>query len=133
VAAGRAELTSVAWLCLRDRRLLCVRSRDRDRFYLPGGKPEGDETLEQALVREAMEEVGISLADVRFAFAVQAPAHGQPEGTIVTMHCFYAEGPGEPRAAREIAELAWFAMEDRRRAAPAVQRAMDRLEAESFL
>jgi 8-oxo-dGTP diphosphatase len=133
VAAGRAELTSVAWLCLRDRRLLCVRSHDRDRFYLPGGKPEADETLEQALVREVMEEVGIRLADIRFAFAVRAQAHGQAEGTVVTMHCFHADGPGEPRAAREIAELAWFAMEDRALAAPAVQRALDRLEAESFL
>jgi 8-oxo-dGTP diphosphatase len=129
VAGRTAELTSVAWLCVRDGRLLCVRSHGRDRFYLPGGKPEDGETLEQALAREVQEEVGIGLQDVRAAFAVRAPAHGQPDGTFVTMHCFYAEGDGEPRAAREIAELAWFELPDRARAAPAVKRAMELLEA----
>jgi uncharacterized protein (TIGR00730 family) len=123
-----AELTSVAWLCVRDGRLLAVRSDGRDRFYLPGGKPEPGETLEQALVREVEEEVGLQLSDVRPAFTVRAPAHGQPGGTHVAMHCFYADADGAPKAAGEIAELTWLAHADRERAAPAVQLALAQLD-----
>ena len=122
------EVVSVAWLCVRDGRLLGVRSHGRDRFYLPGGKPEPGETHEQALVREVREEIGVRLSDVRPAFTVRAPAHGQPNGTYVTMHCFHAASTDDPQPAREIAELTWLAPADRERAAPAVQLALARIE-----
>jgi uncharacterized protein (TIGR00730 family) len=121
------ELTSVAWLCVRDGRLLGVRSRGRERFYLPGGKPDPGETLEQALVREVAEEVSLEISALRPAFTVRAPADGQPAGRQVAMHCFYAHGSGEPRAAREIAEIAWLTPADSGRVAPAVALALARV------
>jgi uncharacterized protein (TIGR00730 family) len=121
------ELTSVAWLCVRDGRVLAVRSHGRDRFYLPGGKVEPGETHEQALTREVLEEIGVALTDVRPAFTVHAPAHGQPDGTSVTMHCFHAVAVGDPAPAGEIAELTWLAPDDRDLAAPAVQLALARI------
>ena len=124
------ELTSVAWLCERDGRLLAVRSHGRDRFYLPGGKVEPGETHEQALTREVLEEIGVALSDIRPAFTVQAPAHGQPDGTSVTMHCFHAAAVGDPTPASEIAELSWLAPGDRDLAVPAVQLALARIATE---
>ena len=121
------ELTSVAWLCVRDGRLLGVRSRGRERFYLPGGKPDPGETLEQALVREVAEEVSLEISALRPAFTVRAPADQQPAGTRVAMHCFYAQGDGEPRASREIAEIAWLTPADSERVAPAVALALVRV------
>lgn len=122
-----AELTSVAWLFVRDGRVLGVRTRGRDRFYLPGGKPEPGEDHQRALMREVREELGLQLRDVRPAFTMTAPAHGLPVATRLTMHCFHAAADGEPRPAAEIDELAWLAIAGDVRAAPAVRAALDHL------
>ena len=122
-------LTSVGWILVRDDRLLAVRTHGRDRFYLPGGKPEAAETFETALVREVHEELGMTVGNIRFEFTVTAPAHGHDDDTGVVMHCFRAEASGEPRPAREIAEVTWLGLADRALAAPAVQVVMDRLAA----
>jgi 8-oxo-dGTP pyrophosphatase MutT (NUDIX family) len=127
MAPPLATLTSVGWLYVRDGRLLAVRTRGRDRFYLPGGKPEPGETDEQALVREVREELGVELLDPRPAFTVEAPAHGLAVETELTMRCFTASVLGEPRPGREIEELAWLRIPVDVRAAPAVHTVLARL------
>jgi 8-oxo-dGTP pyrophosphatase MutT (NUDIX family) len=122
-----ATLTSVGWLHVQGGRLLGVRTRGRDRFYLPGGKREPGETDEEALRREVREELGLELRDVRPAFTVQAPAHGLAEETELTMRCFHATAIGEPQPAREIEELAWLRIPVDVRAAPAVHSVLARL------
>jgi 8-oxo-dGTP pyrophosphatase MutT (NUDIX family) len=128
-----AELESVAWLCEQDGRLLGVRTRGRDRFYLPGGKIEPGESHAQALVREVREELGLTLSDVEHAFSVVAPAHGLAVSTRLTMHCFRADAAGTPVPAREIEEMAWLDIAGDDRAAPAVQAALSRLASECGL
>jgi ADP-ribose pyrophosphatase YjhB (NUDIX family) len=81
-------------------------------------------------VREVREELGVHLSGVRPAFTVHAPAHGLPEGTRLTMHCFYADPTGEPSPAGEIAEIAWLDRTDPHRAAPAVRRVIATLAAD---
>ncbi|UGT60443.1 NUDIX hydrolase [Nocardia asteroides] len=127
---GESTLTSVAWLCLRERKLLAVRTEGRDAFYLPGGKPEPGETLARALVREVREEVGVDLEPhgITPVVTITAPAHGLP-GTLVEMHCFTAPGHGTPAPAAEIAEMAWFGPEDAHRCAPAVVKALEHITA----
>jgi putative acetyltransferase len=122
-----ATLTSVGWLHVRDGRLLAVRTRGRDRFYLPGGKPEPGETDEEALVREVREELGLELANVHPAFTVDAPAHGLVEETRLTMRCFHGTAVGEARPGREIEEIAWLRIPVDPRAAPAVHTVLARL------
>ncbi|MEV6137777.1 NUDIX domain-containing protein [Nocardia sp. NPDC051990] len=121
-------LTSVAWLCVENGRLLAVRTEGRDAFYLPGGKPEPGETLAGALVREVREEVGVELEAHRITpvVTITAPAHGRP-GTLVEMHCFHAPGHGTPAPAAEIAEMAWLGPDDGHLCAPAVVRALHHL------
>ncbi|WP_330253201.1 NUDIX domain-containing protein [Nocardia sp. NBC_00565] len=125
---GERTLTSVAWLCVENGRLLAVRTEGRDAFYLPGGKPEPGETLAGALVREVREEVGVELAAHRITpvVTITAPAHGRP-GMLVEMHCFRAPGHGTPAPAAEIAEMAWLGPDDAHRCAPAVVRALHHL------
>jgi len=122
-----ATLTSVGWLHVQDGRLLGVRTRGRNRFYLPGGKPEPGETEEETLIREVGEELGLRLTDVRPAFTVEAPAHGLAVETELTMHCFHARAVGEPRPLGEIEELAWLRIPVDVRAAPAVHSVLARL------
>ena len=128
-AAGTEQprLRSVGWVQVVDGQLLAVRSTGRDRFYLPGGKPETGETLEQALAREVQEELGVKLSCIRPAFTIQAAAHGFQTPTTLTMHCFYAAAQGRPTPAREIAELAWLGIPSDERAAPALAQVLQRL------
>ncbi|WP_250030650.1 NUDIX hydrolase [Paractinoplanes maris] len=119
-----AEVIAAAWVCVRDRRVLVVRPRGSDAFYLPGGKPEPFETYAEAAARETREEVGLTVdpADLTLLTEIVAPAHNRPPGTEVRLICFTGGKPDEqPAPANEIAELAWFTSSDADRCAPAIQ------------
>ncbi|MFH8344809.1 GNAT family N-acetyltransferase [Streptomyces sp. NPDC018045] len=132
-----APLRSVGWLHLRDGRLLSVRTRGNDTFYLPGGKYEPGETAAEALARELSEELGLSIpaGDLREAFVIHATAHGVNAGRPLHMTCFTG-GPQDiaPAPGREIAEYAWFDRdESRARCAPAHMKVVNRLIAQGHM
>ncbi|WKX71435.1 GNAT family N-acetyltransferase [Streptomyces sp. XD-27] len=126
-----APLESVAWLCVRDGRVLNVRTKGREVFYLPGGKYEAGETAPQALARELAEELGVVVdADaLTEAFTVHDVAHGQ-NGRPLRMRCFTG-GPedADPVPGREIAEVEWMGRADVDRCAPAYRQVIRRLAA----
>ncbi|MEV4867587.1 NUDIX hydrolase [Streptomyces syringium] len=124
-------LESVGWLCIRNGRLLVVRSVGRDAFYLPGGKIEPGESHKQALVREVREELTVELAPGHLtpAMLVSAPAHGLDD-TELHMHCYTGPGHGEPSPAREIQEMAWVDSHTTDRCAPAVVTVLRKLRAQ---
>ncbi|MFI0712753.1 GNAT family N-acetyltransferase [Streptomyces inhibens] len=127
-----APLKSVSWLHLREGRLLSVRTRGNDTFYLPGGKYEPGETAREALSRELSEELGLVVPadELVEAFVIHDVAHGK-NGRRLQMTCFTG-GPQdiEPAPGREIAEYAWFdRREARERCAPAHSQVVDRLVA----
>ncbi|MEN3358411.1 MAG: hypothetical protein V7637_2393 [Mycobacteriales bacterium] len=124
---GAEPLIAVGWVHVVADELLAVRTRGRDRFYLPGGKPEPGETLAEAVTREVFEELGVVLDGAQPAFVVEDEAHGFARPRRVRMTCFTGSAAGEPSAAAEIAELAWLGRADRHRAAPAVQQVLDRV------
>lgn len=116
-------IEALSWVHVRDGRLLCVRSQDRDRLYLPGGKREPGESDEDAVAREALEEVSVVLRPDTFEriAVIDQVAHGQAPGTRVELVCYAAEYDGEIVADNEITELAWIGHADRDRCAPAVR------------
>ncbi|GAA2865132.1 DNA mismatch repair protein MutT [Actinoplanes cyaneus] len=128
-AAAVGEVVAAAWVCVRDRRVLVVRAKNSDAFYLPGGKPEPGETHAEAAARETLEEVGIVVTadQLRLFRTIEAPAHNRPPGTRVRLVCFLAESDATPEAANEIAELAWFTSADAPRCAPAIRLLLDEL------
>jgi 8-oxo-dGTP pyrophosphatase MutT (NUDIX family) len=120
-------VVAVGWVHVGSGGLLAVRTRGRDRFYLPGGKPEPGETLPEALTREVREELGVDLEHTAQAFVIEADAHGYDEPTRVTLTCFIGAPKGDPSPAAEIEEMTWLTRADRDRAAPAVQLVLDRV------
>ena len=51
------KIDKVAFVYIKDGRILCTKSRGKDVFYMPGGKREAGETDPQVLVREMKEEL----------------------------------------------------------------------------
>ena len=54
-------IDKLAFIYLKDAKVLMARSRGKDIFYIPGGKREGNETDEQALMREVSEELNVAI------------------------------------------------------------------------
>ncbi len=124
----------VAWICVRDHRVLAARSRGQKVFYMPGGKREAGESDWHALAREVGEELQLELRPETLSLVglVEAPAHGHRHGTTVRMICYAAEPIGDVtqlRAAAEIEELAWLTHAERRSCAPAARAVLEILHA----
>ncbi len=111
------KIDKLAWIRIENGRLLAVRSRGKDAFFLPGGKREPGESDERALLREVEEELCVRLRPetLQPLHVFEAQAHGQPEGVLVRMTCFTGEHDGELRPAAEIEEVAWLGHTDRAR------------------
>ena len=113
-----ASIDKLAWILLKDRTVLFVRPSGKEIFLNAGGKREGDETDEEALIREIKEELAVDLvpSSITYLETFSAQAAGHPEGTMVVITCFtadYANGPLTPSS--EIEELAWFTSKDAER------------------
>jgi len=115
--------------------VLVVRTRGRDAFYLPGGKIEAGEAPEAALCREVAEELGVILDrfTVRPFAAFTGPAHGIEPRVTLRMLVYWAEGGGNPRPGREVAELAWVSSAEQLRCAPVARKVIERLLAEGHI
>lgn len=123
-------IDALAWVHVRDGLLLCVRPEGRDLLYVPGGKRESGESDEDAVAREAFEEVSVRLRPGTFRLVTVVDEVAQAPGTRVRMSCYTAEHDGAIAADHEITELAWVGHADRARCAPAVRRLIEVLHTE---
>lgn len=107
-------IDKVAYLYLKDGKILSTRSKGKDKYYIPGGKREGNETDIETLVREVKEELMVDIIEstAKFYGIFEAQAHGQAEGVIVKMTCYTADYSGELKADSEIAEIVWLTTAD---------------------
>lgn len=98
----------VAALIERDGKVLLARRAGGERagkWDLPGGFVELEETAEEALAREVLEEVGcgISLFGLLGVFREATGRYGPS----LNIH-FRAAPVGEPRPTEEVSEVGWF-------------------------
>lgn len=85
--------------------ILNVLAHNKTKYGFPGGKIEKDETPEQAVVRETIEELGVEPTEVKQKGLYSALT---PEGRKIDMYVFtgYVSNDIAPNA--EIAELHWL-------------------------
>jgi 8-oxo-dGTP diphosphatase len=102
----------VCGLLIRDNKLLIVKSNKHLEYLPVGGKIEPDESLEEALIREVKEEIGITFNDHKLILETpEEPALGKP-GYAVKAFCFLIISDQVVSINNEIRELYWISKAD---------------------
>lgn len=103
-------IDKLAWIYIKDRKILSSKSYGKDVWYLPGGKRIPGETDMEALTREVKEEFTIELIPetVKYLETFKAQAHGKPEGVFVQMTCYTGEYKGELIPSMEVEKMSWL-------------------------
>lgn len=104
------EIDKIAFIYLKDGKILSTLSKGKDAYYIPGGKREGSETDEETLIRECKEELTIDILKdtIKYYGTFEAQAHGKTEGVLVKMTCYMANFIGELKPSSEIQEIKWL-------------------------
>ena len=126
---SKPYIDSLAWILVQDRRLLSVRTKGKQKFYLPGGKREPGESDVAALCREVAEELGVELDPLSFTLfgVLHEQADGYTDGRRVHMTAYTARHRGELRPRAEIAEARWLRSVDAPACPPAGRRVLSML------
>jgi len=106
-SARPAPFDVVAGL-IRKGGLFLITQRRGGQWEFPGGKPEAGETLEEALERELMEELGVSVRVGRLYLTIE---HDYPDRSII-LHTFFCRLlAGSPQAI-DCQDLRWVKVEE---------------------
>ena len=91
---------------IKDAIILIKRKNPPYGWAIPGGFVDYGESLEEAAIREAKEETGLDISDLRQFHAYSDPRRDSRVHTISTV--FIARGHGTPIAADDAAEIGVF-------------------------
>lgn len=107
-------IDKIAYIYIKDNKILSTLSKGKDTYYIPGGKREHNETDVETLLREIKEELNVNIKKetINYYGSFEAQAHGKEEGVIVKMTCYTAEYEGELKASSEIQEIRWLQYSD---------------------
>lgn len=108
------QLQTAGLLLIKNKKLLFAFSKNKQCFYLPGGKIDNNETAKQALCREIAEELNVTIEEDQLEFYthITAAAYGETPGIIMEQDCFLLLTEIQPKAAAEIGELRYFSLEE---------------------
>jgi len=108
------KLPTAGLLIIQNRKLLLAYSRNKQCFYLPGGKIHEGETPVKALCREIAEEMNVTIDEheLKYHTHITAPAYGEENGIIMEQDCFFFHRSITPQASAEIGELKYFSLND---------------------
>ena len=128
-------IDKLAWVYVKDKKILVTRTKGKDAWFIPGGKRIEGETDKQALIREVKEELNLDLitSSIRYYNTFQAQAYGKPEGGLVRLTCYTADFNDIPIPHNEIAAFDYFDFAQKPRTTPASFLIFDDLKQKGLL
>jgi len=116
-------IDKLAWIELKDKKILSTLSKGKQKYYIPGGKREFDETDHQALIREIKEELNVDLIEnsLQYFGTFQSQADGHAKGIEVKMTCYTSKYQGILKASSEIEKIVWLTYDDIEQISPVDQ------------
>jgi len=131
----KKEIDKLAWLYIRDGKLLNARSKNKDLFYIPGGKREEGESDKQALIREIKEEISVDLVShsIKYAETFKAQADGKDSNTIVKLTCYFADFKGVLYPDAEIEEIDFISYKNKSLCSLGGIKVMDWLKSQNLI
>ncbi|MFT6927129.1 MAG: 8-oxo-dGTP diphosphatase [Psychromonas sp.] len=131
----KKEIDKLAWLYIRDGKLLSARSKNKELFYIPGGKREQGESDLQALTREVKEEISVELipASIKYAGTFKAQADGKNSDTMVKLSCYFADFQGDLCADAETQEIDFISYQNKSLCSLASIKVMDWLKSQNLI
>jgi len=101
-----------AALIIKDRKILLVHNTKHNRLRIepPGGKREGNEDLEECIIREVKEELGIRIQPIKLFGVFET---NSPEGDF-KVYMYFSEIKGEPTLMEpdKISKFGWYSFDD---------------------
>jgi len=128
-------IDKLAYILIRDHKVLSTLSRGKDAWYIPGGKREAGESDVAALIREVEEELTVRLqpATIKHYGTFEAQAHGKSAGTIVRMTCYTADFDGTLAPSSEIEQLDFLGYDGKAKSSPVDGLIFDDLKAKGLI
>lgn len=102
-------IDKVGAIIVQDKKMLVVRTRGKDVFFVPGGKRENMESDEACLRRELMEELDAEVKEIKYFKDFIADATGEKDKVKIKSY-FCTVTKTTPN--NEIAELLWVGRVD---------------------
>ncbi len=132
---NKTYIDKLAFIDVKDRKVLETLSKGKDTWYIPGGKRESGESDEQALIREVKEELSVNLIPETLALygVFETQAHGKPEGTMVRMTCYTGKYTGTLTPSAEVGLMDYFSFSQKHLTSPVDHLIFDDLQAKGLL
>ncbi len=106
------QLFTAGLIVIKQQQVLLAFSKNKQAWYLPGGKIEAHETAYEAFEREIWEELGLSLDPERVQYYchISAPAYREAEQIMMEQSCFRYDLTETIHPAAEIEKLKYFSL-----------------------
>ena len=85
---GLSPVTQVYGVCFNNKNeILIARKVGKELWVIPGGSPEENETIEQTLTREMVEEADVKVKNIKLVGAQKVYKEGEPEKYFYQVRC----------------------------------------------
>ena len=103
-------IDKIAFIFIKDKKVLTTLSKGKNAWYIPGGKREAGEKDKETLIREVKEELSVDINSetIKYYGTFEAQAQGKPKGVKVRMTCYTADFEGVFKPNNEIAKIDFF-------------------------
>jgi 8-oxo-dGTP diphosphatase len=108
------EVDKIALIIIENGKILSTKSIGKNKYYIPGGKREKNETDNQTLIREIKEELSVDIIQetITYVGTFTAQSDGDTAGVNVKMTCYKADYLGVLEKNNEIEEIRWLSYND---------------------